>query len=99
MYIQHDSLSRILILLPLIIIRSHLNPLRLELALWSSPLPPSLASNLSYAMWTQLLLYCFGPFLEELVGYGDLIYLDPARMGDPLGSKALDVFNGIVRGV
>jgi len=99
MYIEHNSLSQILVLLPLIIICSHLNPFRLEVALWPSPLPPSFPSDFSYAMRTQLLLYRFRAFFEIFFGYGDFVYFYPVRVGDPLGGKALDVFYSIVRGI
>ena len=54
MYVQHDTLAIIVHLLPVIIIAAHLNPLCLQFALVSSPLPPQLPSDAIDSIMAQL---------------------------------------------
>lgn len=99
MDIQHNSLSRIIRTFTLIIIGLHLNPLCLQFAPRSTPLPPGLPSNLLDAMVTQLFLYRFGRFLDILLRNLDLVYLHPGRMRYPLRSETLYIFDGMVGGI
>jgi hypothetical protein len=99
MNIKHDSLALPTRTLPLIIILSHLNPLRLQLAPGASPLPPSLPTNLLHAMRAQLFLYVCCAFRDLRRGNGDLVDFHPVRMRHPLRGEALDFFDCVVRGV
>ena len=99
MHIQHDSLPFISRLLPLFIVRSHLDPFCLQFAPWSAPLPPELSSNLLNAMMAQLLLYVLCAFRDVFLGDLDLVQLHPARVRNPLRGEALDFLDGVVGGI
>jgi hypothetical protein len=99
MHIKHDSLPLSSLTPPLIIILSHLNPLRFQLTPRASPLPPGLPANLFHAMRPQLFLYVCCALRDLLNGNGDLVDFHPVRMRHPLGCESLDFFDCVVRGV
>jgi len=96
MHIQHYPLPRITHALPFLIIGFHLNPLSLQIAPQSAPLPPSLPANFLNTMVPQLFLYSFRCLCDVLLLDLDLVYPDPRRMRHPLGREALDIFDGVV---
>lgn len=99
MHIQHHPLPTVPRLLPLMIVRSHLNPFCSQLTPRSSPLPPRLSSNLLDPIWTQLVLYSIRSSLNEVLTDFGFVYFDPVGMRDPLGCEALNIFDCVVGGV
>lgn len=98
-HIQHDPLPRIARALPRLIIRPHLDPLRRHLAPGPPPLPPRLPADALDAAGAQLRLHDGRGAREVRLGDARLVQLDPARARHPLRGEALDVLDGVVRGV
>lgn len=99
MHIQHDSGPLIIRFPSLIIVGFHLNPFTRQLTPRSPPLPPGLASDFLDSMMSQLLVYQICRLLDVFLVDFDFFGLDPCRMRYPLGSKALDFFDCVVRGI
>lgn len=98
-HIQHDPPPRIVPLLPLVEIRSHLDPLRAHIAPRPAPLPPRLPPDPLDPVGAQLRLDSFCAGHQVRLGDRDALDFDPVGAGYPLGGEALDVFDGVVRGV
>ena len=96
MYIQHDSLTLVILLLSLLMVGAHLDPFCLQVASWFSPLPPKPASHVLNPMMSQLLLYGIRCFRDMILGDLDFVDLDPSWIRHPLRRKALYVFNCVV---
>lgn len=99
MYVEHHATERFVVFLPLVCIRAHLDPLSLQRALWSSPVPPFPPANLTDAIRPQLSLNQLCCSAEVLVGYGDAFQLDPLWVRDPLRCESLDLFDGVMGGI
>jgi hypothetical protein len=98
-YVKHHTTQWFVILFPLIRIRPHLDPLSLQRAFRSSPVPPFPAANLTDAIRPQLSLYQFCCSAEVLVRNRDAFKLDPLRVRDPLSRESRDLFDGVLRGI
>jgi hypothetical protein len=99
MHIQHDPPPRVTLLLPLVEMRPHLDPLGAHLAAGLAPLPPCPPADPLNAMRTQLRLYGICAGLEMRLEDRDLLSPDPVRGRHPLRGEALDVLDRVVRGV
>lgn len=99
MNIQHDPPRLLARLAPLVRVVAHLNPLRAQLALRPPPAPPLLPADLLHAVMAQLLGDGLSALGDVRLGDGDLLDEDPRRAGHPLRGEALDVLDGVVRGV
>lgn len=88
MDIEHDTFPSFFTFLPLVMICLHFNPLCLQLTTWPPPLPPDFASNSFNSVMSQLRIYSVSSFFDVVCRNGDLIHMNPVRMGN-LGESNL----------
>ena len=99
MHVEHDPFAFLSTGIPLCMIPPHFNPLSLQCAVISSPLPPLLSSNFVDAMMSQLSSYSFCCSRYALLRYGDFINFHPVWIRDPLRGESLYILDFVVRGV
>lgn len=86
------------ILFPFVVIRSHLDPFRLEWA-FEPPLPPFGSANLLYPIRAELSIYMLCRFRKVLFRNSRVFDLDPLRMWNPLRRECLELLDGMMRSI
>lgn len=95
--IEHDPPTGVLVLLPLVVVRPHLDPFGLQRA-WVGlpPLPPLAPADLANALWSELGFEQAGGVLELVGRDSYVVDLDPLWVRDPLGREGLQLLDGVV---
>ena len=95
MHIKHDSLALLTAVFPLRIVRPHLDPLRVQCTIVSSPLPPFAAANFVQTVVSQLNSESISCPAYCVLWYCDFVHPNPTWGRYPLGGKVLNIFDSV----
>ena len=84
---------------PVIVVIAHLNPFRRQVFRRPAPLPPFLPSDARDSPRAELIDQCGRSQRQKLVWNGEPFGLDPVGRRDALGAEALEVLDGVFRGI
>ena len=97
--VEHYALALLLLFRSPVVVRSHLDPFCLQLAIVPSPLPPKLASDVIDTLMSELSYEEIGGFCDLNVWDFHVFRFDPSRARNPLGCESLYFFNGMMGSV
>lgn len=96
MDVEHDPLPLVVVLLPFMVVRAHLDPFGTEgTGIRLAPLPPLASADFPYAFRAKLGLEGAGRVVELFDRDRHLVDLDPLGVRDPLGSEGLDLLDSM----